>query len=170
MANLISISLILFLSILGLFSPVAAYNVVNFGARGDGRTDSTASFLRAWKSACSSANPATVYVPRGTFLIRAVSFSGPCRSKIQFQIDGTLVAPSNYNAIGNSGFWILFYKVSRLTIYGGTIDARGHGFWACRMKGHNCPAGARVSPDGINFSFIRHQYRIVIINVVSSTI
>ncbi|CDP19167.1 unnamed protein product [Coffea canephora] len=144
MANPICISGILFLSIFSLYSPlIAAYNVVNFGARGDGRTDSTAAFLRAWMSACSSASPATVYVPRGNFLIRAVSFSGPCRSRIQFQIDGTLVAPDNYYVIGNSGFWILFYKVSRLTISGGTIDARGNGFWSCRKSGNNCPAGAR---------------------------
>ncbi|XP_027127373.1 polygalacturonase-like [Coffea arabica] len=127
-----------------LYSPlIAAYNVVNFGARGDGRTDSTAAFLWAWMSACSSASPATVYVSRGNFLIRAASFSGPCRSRIQFQIDGTLVAPDNYYVIGNSGFWILFYKVSRLTISGGTIDTRGNEFWSCRKNGNNCPAGAR---------------------------
>ncbi|KAL3506943.1 hypothetical protein ACH5RR_032325 [Cinchona calisaya] len=143
MDKLIAISLILFLSIVVLVSPIAAFNVVQFGARGDGITDSTLSFLRAWIFACNSARPVTLYVPRGTFLIKTVTFSGPCRSRIQFQIDGTLVAPDNYYAIGNSGFWILFYKVSRLSVYGGTIDARGSGFWACKKNGHNCPAGAR---------------------------
>lgn len=157
MANYTSISSILFLCTVCLSTTnIAAYNVVRFGARGDGRTDSTLSFLRAWKSACSSARPATVYVPRGTFLIKTVTFSGPCRSRIRFQIDGTLVAPHNYRALGNSGFWILFHKVSRLTIYGGTIDARGSGFWACRKNGHNCPFGARVSRKYITLLLRTH--------------
>ncbi|KAK4387884.1 Polygalacturonase [Sesamum angolense] len=55
---------ILLVLIAAVFSPAAAYNVVNFGARGDGQTDSTAAFLRAWKAACSSATPAAVSVPR----------------------------------------------------------------------------------------------------------
>nr|GMC87354.1 polygalacturonase-like [Ipomoea batatas] len=121
----------------------AAYNVVSYGARGDGKTDSTAAFRRAWVAACGSTRPASVYVPRGYFLIRPVSFNGPCRSRMEFRVDGTIVAPDNIYAIGNSQFWILFYKVNRLSVYGGTIDAKGHGFWACRKNGRNCPGGAR---------------------------
>nr|GME07938.1 polygalacturonase-like [Ipomoea batatas] len=126
-----------------LVSPSLAVNVVGYGARGDGRTDSTAAFHRAWAAACRSARPAVVYVPRGLFLIRPVAFNGPCRSRITFQIDGTLVAPRNIYAIGNSEFWILFYKVSGLSLQGGTIDARGQGFWNCRTRGQNCPRGSR---------------------------
>ncbi|KAK4489084.1 hypothetical protein RD792_004878 [Penstemon davidsonii] len=122
----------------------SAYNVVNFGARGDGRTDSTQAFLRTWKAACSSATPAAVSVPRGTFLVRSISFNGPCRNRILFQITGTIVAPDNYNSVGNYEFWILFYKVSRLSIVGGTIDAKGSKLWSCRRnKFNNCPFGAR---------------------------
>lgn len=139
---------IVFLSLfvhLLLVSPTsAAYNVVSYGARGDGRTDSTAAFHRAWAAACGSARPASVYVPRGYFLIRPVAFNGPCRSRMEFRIDGTIVAPDNIYAIGNSQFWILFYKVSWLSVYGGNIDAKGKGFWACRKYGRNCPGGARV--------------------------
>ncbi|TXG48755.1 hypothetical protein EZV62_024630 [Acer yangbiense] len=129
----------------------AAYNVVSFGAKPDGRTDSTQPFLRAWSSACKSVTMATIYVPRGSFVIRAVVFGGPCRSKVVFRIDGTLVAPSNYWNVGNSGYWILFSKVVRVSIYGGTIDGRGSGFWACRRTGENCPNGAR----SISFSWSR---------------
>ncbi|XP_004244826.1 polygalacturonase-like [Solanum lycopersicum] len=135
-----------FLSSISLFLIIPyclAYNVVNFGAKGDGKTDSTAPFLRAWMSACSSTSPSNVYVPKGTYLIRPVTFTGPCRSRIEFRNDGTIVAPVDYNVIGGSNFWILFYKVSRLSIYGGTIDAKGHSFWSCRRSGHSCPPGAR---------------------------
>ncbi|KAF5942259.1 hypothetical protein HYC85_019901 [Camellia sinensis] len=89
-------------------SSLAFYNVVSFGAKPDGRTDSTQPFHLAWMAACSSARPATVYVPRGTFLIRSVTFNGPCRNRIAFEIDGTLVAPWDYHVIGNTGYWIYF--------------------------------------------------------------
>ncbi|KAK9947275.1 hypothetical protein M0R45_002908 [Rubus argutus] len=125
----------------------ATYNVVSYGARGDGKTDSTKAFLRAWSSACSSATTtSTVYVPRGTFLLKPLVFSGPCRSsRIVFQMGAatTLVAPSNYWELGNSGNWILFIKVTGLSIYGGTVDARGAEFWHCRRFGKSCTAGAR---------------------------
>ncbi|KAL2529887.1 Pectin lyase-like superfamily protein [Forsythia ovata] len=124
-------------------SSTLAYSVVGFGAKGDGRTDSTLAFLRAWIAACSSTRPTILSVPRGTFLIKSVTFTGPCRNSIQFAIQGKLVAPDNYYAIGNSGYWIQFYKVSRLSIIGGTIDAKGASFWSCRRHGQSCPQGAR---------------------------
>lgn len=123
----------------------AAYNVVSFGARADGKTDSTLPFLRAWGSACNSVQSATIYVPRGTFLLKPIVFSGPCKSKIVFQIAGTLVAPSDYWSIGNSGNWILFNKVSWVAVNGGIIDANGASYWSCRRAGRSCPTGSSVS-------------------------
>lgn len=124
----------------------ASYNVVRFGARSNGRTDSSQAFQNAWKAACAASGSSNmVYIPRGTFMTKPVVFSGPCRSRILFQNDGTIVAPPNYQDMGNSGFWILFTKLSRLTVQGGTIDARGTQFWACRRTGSRCPAGVRVS-------------------------
>ncbi|GER34188.1 pectin lyase-like superfamily protein [Striga asiatica] len=126
-------------------APNSAYNVARYGARGDGRTDSTAAFQRAWSAACSSARPASVSVPRGTFVVGPLSFTGPCRNRILFEMAGTIVAPDNYYAIGNSPYWILFYRVSGLTLVGGTIDARGSEFWSCRRGRYNrCPGGART--------------------------
>ncbi|PSS34848.1 Polygalacturonase [Actinidia chinensis var. chinensis] len=121
----------------------AAYNVISFGAKPDGQTDSTQAFLRAWTSACNSVQAATIYVPRGRFLLKAVVFRGPCKNQINVQIDGTLIAPLDYRAMGNSGNWILFIKVNRVRVTGGTLDAKGAGFWACRASGNNCPVGAR---------------------------
>lgn len=125
-------------------SPNEAYNVVQFGAKPNGQSDSSLAFRRAWSAACSSVRPATLDVPRGTFLLKPVTFTGPCRNRITFQIDGTLVAPKDYWSMGNSGFWILFHQVSRVSIRGGTLDGRGAGFWQCRRTGSNCPPGARV--------------------------
>jgi polygalacturonase len=123
----------------------ASYNVIKFGAKPDGKIDSTQPFLKAWSAACSSASPSTIYVPKGSYLLKATVFRGPCKNKITVQIDGTLVAPTDYRALGNSGYWILFIKVNRVSVFGGTLDAKGAGFWACRKSGQNCPVGARVS-------------------------
>ncbi|KAL3567263.1 hypothetical protein D5086_029914 [Populus alba] len=122
----------------------ASYNVIKFGAKPDGKTDSTQPFLKAWSAACSSASPSTIYVPKGRYLLKATVFRGPCKNKITVQIDGTLVAPADYRALGNSGYWILFIKVNRVSVFGGTLDAKGAGFWACRKSGQNCPVGART--------------------------
>ncbi|CAI9108292.1 OLC1v1007862C1 [Oldenlandia corymbosa var. corymbosa] len=135
-----------FISIVSLFMitiNAATFNVMSYGAKPDGRGDSTQPFLKAWSWACSSVQPATMYVPRGRYMIKAAVFQGPCRSRINVQIDGTLVAPDNYWHLGNSGYWLLFIKVNRLSVIGGILDAKGAGFWDCRRRGGNCPAGAR---------------------------
>ncbi|KAF3774368.1 hypothetical protein EJ110_NYTH53233 [Nymphaea thermarum] len=54
--------------------------VTDYGAKADGVSDNSASFLKAWKDACSAAGEATVYVPSGQFLVRPTLFSGPCVS------------------------------------------------------------------------------------------
>lgn len=79
-------------------------NVVSHGAKPDGQTDSTKAFVKAWVRACGSGG--TMYAPKGRFLIKAAEFRGPCRNRVTVEIDGTLVAPTDYWAMGNSGFWI----------------------------------------------------------------
>lgn len=91
---------------ISFYSSNGAYNVVTFGANPDGKTDSTLPFLRAWSAACSSTRPAIIYVSRGNFLIRAVVFGGPCKRRIVFRIDGTLLAPLNYWNPGNSAYFV----------------------------------------------------------------
>lgn len=125
----------------------AAYNIGSFGAKPDGRTDSSRALASAWSAACRSPEPATVYVPDGDFLLSHVVFTGPCFSRMTVKIDGTLVAPSGYTSRANSGAeWIVFHHVDGLTVSGGTIDGRGESLWACKAAGHGgCPDGARVS-------------------------
>ncbi|KAL1338673.1 hypothetical protein HN51_033281 [Arachis hypogaea] len=120
-------------------------NVIKFGAKPDGKTDSTEQFKMAWNSACTSIRPATIYVPKGRYLLKYTNFRGPCKNnKVTFIINGTLVAPYDYNELANSGgFWILFNHVDNLTVIGGNLDAQGSAFWDCRRSGKNCPVGAR---------------------------
>ncbi|KAI4297002.1 hypothetical protein L6164_036914 [Bauhinia variegata] len=119
------------------------YNVVSFGAKPDGKTDSSKAFLSAWAKACDSNAPAAIYVPPGRFLLGQLVFKGQCSSKaISITIDGTLVAPSDYRVIGNAGNWLLFQYVDGVSIRGGMLDGHGTGLWACKNSGESCPSGA----------------------------
>ncbi|KAJ0806694.1 putative endo-polygalacturonase [Helianthus annuus] len=142
------IMVLLFL-VFRLSSAKVTYNVQSFGAKSDGRSDSKNAFLKAWSLSCNSTTPASIYVPAGRYLIAsALTFSGQgCKSRaITFNIAGTLVAPSSYNAIGNAQVWIKFYIVKNVTINGGTLDAQGSSLWACKTSGKACPKGSTVRP------------------------
>lgn len=124
------------------------YNVMDLGAKPDGKTDSSKAFLTAWAAACRTPSPsATIFVPPGRFLIKQMKFGGACKNKaIVFTIFGTLVAPSDYNVIGNSGYWIYFQGVDGVSIRGGILDGQGTGLWDCKNSGKkNCPMGATVT-------------------------
>jgi len=132
--NAYSLALLLFCYVLS-GAAEAAYNVAGFGAKPDGRTDSSGAFASAWSAACRSREPATVHVPNGHFLLSRAAFTGPCSSRVTLQVDGTLVAPSGYTSGGDDG-WIVFDHV----------DGRGEALWACKDAGHGgCPSGATVS-------------------------
>ncbi|XP_030463067.1 polygalacturonase-like [Syzygium oleosum] len=145
--NYLVLALSIFMLLSELPSPANAasvqYNVVSLGAIADGKTDSSKAFLSAWASACRSTSAATVYVPQGRFLVQSASFEGPCKnSAITVGIDGTLVAPSDYNVNGNAGNWIVLRHVTGVSVIGGTLDGQGTSLWACKHSGKSCPTGA----------------------------
>ncbi|CAA7403195.1 unnamed protein product [Spirodela intermedia] len=114
------------------------FNAADFGAVGDGRADNSKAFQRAWTAACTSAQPSpVVLVPSpGTFLLRRVAFSGPCRAKrIHFQVAGNIVAPYGQWTSDLTSAWITFIRINGLTIHGsGKIDGQGSKWWACRIN------------------------------------
>ncbi|GMP84208.1 hypothetical protein CsSME_00037824 [Camellia sinensis var. sinensis] len=121
------------------------YNVLNLGAKPDGKTGSTKSFLSAWALACGSAQPATIYVPPGRYLIgKPANFGGQCKnSAITIRIDGTLVAPSNYDVLGNAGNWLLFEGVNGVSIVGRVLDGQGVPFGLARLLARLAPMEPR---------------------------
>ncbi|XP_008813782.1 polygalacturonase-like [Phoenix dactylifera] len=132
--------LLTILFICSFTSAMAAYNIADFGAKPDGRTDSAKPFLSAWAAACGSSQPSAIIVPAGRFLLSQALFQGPCKnSNIRIFISGTIVAPSGY---GSNTVWISFNYVQGLSIFGGTLDGQGQSFWACKMAGRSCPNGA----------------------------
>ncbi|WRX22963.1 Pectate lyase superfamily protein - like 2 [Theobroma cacao] len=75
-------------------NPASVFNVLDFGAVGDGITDDTQAFKLAWDMACQ-AESAVLLVPDGhSFMLQSTIFTGPCKTDdFVFQIDGTRMPP-----------------------------------------------------------------------------
>ncbi|XP_031482800.1 polygalacturonase-like [Nymphaea colorata] len=122
----------------------STFSIMSYGAKADGVTDNSAAFLKAWSAACSASQAATLYVPSGQFLLHPALFSGPCKnSKIIVQVDGNLIASTDYKLYGAAGYIMKFNNVKGLSFQGGYIDGKGSALWACKAGKGNCPYGAR---------------------------
>ncbi|KAM7481840.1 hypothetical protein LguiB_006423 [Lonicera macranthoides] len=115
-------------------------NVMSFGAIGDGVTDDTQAFKMAWDSACQS-NSAILLVPNSyTFMVQSTIFTGPCKSGIVFQIDGTIMPPDGPNLWPKTiskRQWLVFYRINGMLMQGGgVIDGRGEKWWNLPCKPH----------------------------------
>ncbi|CAL9236813.1 unnamed protein product [Arabidopsis halleri] len=136
-----------FILISSLAHPIpSTLNVLSYGAKPDGSKDSTKAFLAAWDVACASANPTTIIVPKGRFLVGNLVFQGnECKqAPISIRIAGSIVAPEDVRIIASSEHWISFEDVTNVSIYGGILDAQGTSLWKCKNNGgHNCPTGAK---------------------------
>ncbi|XP_022565694.1 polygalacturonase At1g48100 isoform X2 [Brassica napus] len=108
------------------------FNVLDYGAKGDGTSDDTKAFEDAWNEACKVA-ASTLLVPSGsTFLVGPVSFLGKeCKENIVFQLDGKIIAPKSSRAWGSGLLqWIEFKSLIGITIKGkGVIDGQGSVWW-----------------------------------------
>lgn len=63
------------------------FNVLSFGAIGNGVTDDTKAFKMAWDTACQAEQSGILLVPRGySFMIQSTIFTGPCTSGVVFQV------------------------------------------------------------------------------------
>ncbi|KAL1195442.1 putative polygalacturonase [Cardamine amara subsp. amara] len=118
---------------IGVGSP-GFISVTSVGAIGDGKTDDTKAFVKAWEAVCDGGSKGItkLLVPKGkTFMIKPLTFSGPCKSySISFLIKGNLVAPGYTWYAGRYPAWIGFDSVYGLTVTGGgTIDGRGSLWW-----------------------------------------
>ncbi|MBA0751234.1 hypothetical protein Gogos_000173 [Gossypium gossypioides] len=58
-------------------SATTKYNVFNFVAKPNGKTDSsTKAFLMAWEATCSSADSTMISIPKGRYLLGSMAFQG----------------------------------------------------------------------------------------------
>ncbi|KAL3501158.1 hypothetical protein ACH5RR_035607 [Cinchona calisaya] len=108
------------------------FDVLSFGAMGDGVSDDSKALVAAWEAACKVPG-ATIEVPSEfKFLIKPITLQGPCMPHLTFQIDGILLAPPQvWSGPKSSLFqWINFKWLQNFTIQGtGTVDGQGSNWW-----------------------------------------
>ncbi|XWS34755.1 hypothetical protein CRYUN_Cryun21dG0064700 [Craigia yunnanensis] len=108
------------------------FDVLSFGAKGDGVSDDSKALLAAWKAACNMPK-ATVEIPSEfKFLIKPITLQGPCMPHLVLQIRGALLAPPKVGSWPKSSRfqWINFKWIHNFTIQGsGVVDGQGSQWW-----------------------------------------
>ncbi|KAK4735644.1 hypothetical protein R3W88_009905 [Solanum pinnatisectum] len=115
---------------------IKTFNVIDFGAVGDGRTDDLPAFLKAWEAVCQSESSRVILVipKRKKFLLKPSEFDGPCKpSSIHIQVSGNIIAPNSKSAWDGAATnaWLTFANINHLTVNGnGVFDGQGHIWWS----------------------------------------
>lgn len=108
------------------------FNIMSFGAKGNGISDDSKAFLAAWKAACEIPG-ATLEIPsQYKFLIKPITLNGPCMPQLILQIDGAVLAPPKVSSWPKSSLfqWLNFKWLHNFTIQGsGTVDGQGFNWW-----------------------------------------
>ncbi|KAJ6725623.1 PECTIN LYASE-LIKE SUPERFAMILY PROTEIN [Salix purpurea] len=108
------------------------FDVLSFGAKGDGVSDDSKALLAAWKAACKVSGAVVEIPAKFEFLIKPITLQGPCMPHLVLEIDGILLAPPQAGAWPKSGLfqWLNFKWVHDFTIQGtGKLDGQGSAWW-----------------------------------------
>lgn len=138
------------------------FNVLSFGAIGNGVDDDTQAFKMAWDTVCQAEESGIILlVPHGySFMMQSTIFTGPCKSGIVFQIDGTIMPPDGPDSWPKNiskRQWLVFYRINGMSLQGGgVIDGRGEKWWNLPCKPHkgingSTQPGPCDSPVAIRF-------------------
>ncbi|KAL5100220.1 hypothetical protein RYX36_004547 [Vicia faba] len=93
----------------------STFDVSEYGAIGDGNSDDTEAFLKAWQEVCAS--------------------QGPCKcATLKVELNGTIIAPKNMEdwkwAENKETAWIRFEGINGLVVNGeGQINGQGAPWW-----------------------------------------
>ncbi|RDY06862.1 putative polygalacturonase, partial [Mucuna pruriens] len=117
----------------------SSFNVLSYGASGDGQTDDSKAFVKAWKDVCNATQEtATLVIPKEkTFMLQPVSFMGPCKpSTVNIELRGRIIAPKRVEAWQwgdeDREAWVKFSFINGLVIDGGglgQVDGQGAAWW-----------------------------------------
>ncbi|XP_064991049.1 exopolygalacturonase-like [Musa acuminata AAA Group] len=127
------------------------YNVKDYGAAGDGKTDNTKAFETAWSAACAVQGKATIVIPEGAYLLGPTIFKGPCKGIMVMQVKGQLLASTHLEAYNQ--YWLHFQYINGLVISGGgRFNGQGASAWPYNQckKTNDC----KPLPMNLVFSFV----------------
>ncbi|WCJ40567.1 Pectin lyase-like superfamily protein [Euphorbia peplus] len=140
--------------------PSNSFNVVDYGAVGDGNSDDSLAFLRTWNETCKLLSNSTIIIPKGkSFLLQPIIFSGPCNNYINMLLSGSIVAPNSVEEwkVSDISKWILFKDISGLNISGkGLIDGRGMPWWQRSCKINPTKGCLDLMPTSVVFKNCTH--------------
>ncbi|KAJ9171787.1 hypothetical protein P3X46_015102 [Hevea brasiliensis] len=125
------------------------FDVTQFGAKADDKTDNALSFIKAWRAGCDSGSPAKVVIPQGTFVASPTVFQGPCKAPMTMEVQGVVKATTDISQY-TSPEWISFEIIDGLTLNGkGTFDGQGAAVW----KYNDCDTNKNCAnlPDSLKF-------------------
>ncbi|KAK4769041.1 hypothetical protein SAY86_027191 [Trapa natans] len=128
------------------------FDVTKYGAKEDGVTSIHQALMKTWELACTSTSPSKIWIPKGKYALKEVKFSGPCKSHIELQLDGILIAPTDTGSFKTDG-WISFENIDQFTLSGsGTFDGQGMHAW----KFNDCHKRLKcnVLPMNLRFDFL----------------
>ncbi|KAL0838139.1 hypothetical protein Bca101_090029 [Brassica carinata] len=108
-------------------------NAEVFTAGGPPNSDITAAVLKAFTSACQAPAPSQVLIPKGDFKLGETVMTGPCKSPIEFTLQGNVKADGG--STQGKDRWVVFEKINGFKLNGGgTFDGEGNAAW----KANNC--------------------------------
>ncbi|XAR69456.1 Polygalacturonase [Bertholletia excelsa] len=133
-----------------LLAAVQTVSVDKYGAKGDGNDD-TQAFEKAWKAACSATGSVNLLVPKRSYLVKPITFLGPCKGVITMQISGTIEASQSRGDYKDGSHWLLFENVQNFEVGGGgAINGNGKTWWANSCK-INKALPCKSAPTALTF-------------------
>ncbi|KAG2381046.1 polygalacturonase protein [Vigna angularis] len=135
------------------------YDVRNYGANGNGKSDDSKALMDAWNDICGRQGTPTLLIPQNrVFLVkRNIIMKGPCKAtNINIQLQGKIVASQKNAWQGDKSTVIYFTNINGLRIVGkgGLIDGFGSSWWPCK----NCQRPAVLgfnACNGLSVSYLR---------------
>ncbi|KAK1397510.1 Endo-polygalacturonidase [Heracleum sosnowskyi] len=111
-------------------------SVQSYGAKGDGKSDDTKAFEKAWEEACSSSGAVFLIPKNKKYLVKQITFEGPCKTGLTVQIAGTILASDNRGDYKeDKRHWLMFENIKNLVVGGGgVIDGNGKIWWENSCK------------------------------------
>nr|POE90951.1 exopolygalacturonase [Quercus suber] len=153
MRNNFSIVKISLLLLLASTSAGQVFDVKSYG--GQPNADITQALMKAWKAACAVAG-SKVVISAGTYKLGSMTLLGPCKGAIEFNVQGTLHAPSDVASFNGKDFWVSFQRIDGLIVSGdGVFDGKGQMAWQknnCGEK-YNC----KILPTNIRFDLVTNS-------------